>query len=527
MTRVKLHWQEMAANPHNPDRAALAGPLDLNASPSVLAIWGLAFLLLYGYELFNFSLSIDEELHTFGSDWSLSWLQQGRWGMAILSRSLPPISALPVVSTALFGAGLLFAVAHLATHYRLQGLSAQLFGVVLIASPIWPHVVEFNSLSAGIGIGLALCAIGVRLLGDQRWLVIAFGLAALVFAGGIYQTLLLAAMVMALGRCFLKDTMSRGNWFALTARDLALIVVAGILAFCIQYIAMRFANAAVTYVDLYWRVSDYAANPIVAGKVSWRVASRLLFGKSPIYLGYGFVLTALPLVAFGYSLFRGRVAQSTPPLTRIFYLALAVPVSLLPVFVSVGTVPMRGIIAFPFIIALLVACFPVETIIERWAARIYLLVATVLAATISSQLFYSDHLARERDRLLAASLLERLQQLRSADKPLRVTLFGEFQAAPREPVKRLEVFGTSFFEHEGGNIYRVTSYLKILGAHYLEPVDLSQVPDIAAEASALPPWPSAGSIALVDGTAVIKLGPISYSQKTRLCSQSPDHILCR
>src|SRR5215471_8027547 len=95
MTRVKLHWQEMAANPRNPDRAALAGPLDLNASPSVLAIWGLAFLLLYGYELFNFSLSIDEELHTFGSDWPLSWLQQGRWGMAILSRSLPPYPRYP------------------------------------------------------------------------------------------------------------------------------------------------------------------------------------------------------------------------------------------------------------------------------------------------------------------------------------------------------------------------------------------------------------------------------------------------
>ena len=361
MSSVELHWQKMSNDPHDPDRAALAGRLDLNASPSVLAIWGLVFLLIYGYELFNFSLSIDEELHTFGSDWPLLWLQQGRWGMALLSKGLPPISALPFVSTALFGAGLLFAIAHLAAHYRLQGMSAQLFGVVLIASPIWPHIVEFNSLSYGIGIGLALCAIGVRLLRDRRRFVIAFGLAALVFAGGIYQTLLLAAMVMALGRCFLKDTVRRGNWFALTARDLALIVVAGILAFCIQYIAMRFANAAVTYVDLYWRVSDYAANPLVAGKASWKVASRFLFGKSRIYLGYGFVLAVLPLAAFGYSLFRRRVAQSTPPLTRISLLALALPISLLPVFVSVGTVPARGIVAFPFVVALLVACFPVET----------------------------------------------------------------------------------------------------------------------------------------------------------------------
>src|SRR5262245_46395585 len=173
----------MSVDPHGPEQGALAGPLDLEASPSMLAVWGLAFLLIYGYELFNFSLSIDEELHTFGSVSyrSLSWLRQGRWGMALLSWSLDPVSALPVVSTALFGAGLLFSIALLTTYYRLQDLSAYLFGVVLIASPIWPHIVEFNTLSYGIGIGLALCAIGVRLLGDQRRLLVASGLAAVVF----------------------------------------------------------------------------------------------------------------------------------------------------------------------------------------------------------------------------------------------------------------------------------------------------------------------------------------------------------
>src|SRR5262245_27971615 len=347
----------MAASLPNPDRAALAGPLDLNTSPSEWAIWGLGFLLIYGYELFNFSLSIDEELHTFGSDAPLLWLQQGRWGMALLSRSLPAISALPVVSTVLFGAGLLFAVAHLAAYYKLQGLSAQLFGVVLIASPIWPHIVEFNSLSYGIGIGLVLCAIGVRLLGNPRRLIAAFGLAALVFAAGIYQTLLLAAIVMALGRGFLADTVKTGNLFARTVRDLAPIVLAGILAFCLQYVARRSANVAVIYVDLYWRVSDYLANPLAAGKTSAKTALRLLLGTSRVYLGYGVALAVLPLAAFGYSLFRAQAAQSTPPLTRIFYLAIVVPVSLLPVFVSVGTVPMRGIVAFPFVVALLVACF--------------------------------------------------------------------------------------------------------------------------------------------------------------------------
>jgi hypothetical protein len=516
----------MSNDLRNRTPAVPSRPLDLNASPSALVIWGLAFLLIYGYELFNFSLSIDEELHTFDSDWSWQWLQQGRWGMALLSWSLPPISALPVASTALFGAGLLFAVIHLTSHYRLQGLSAHLFGVVLIACPIWPHIAEFNSLSYGIGIGLALCVVAVRLLDDPRRRLTAVAVAALVLAAGIYQTLLLAAIVMALGRYFLEDRARTGNFVRRMGRDIALIVVAGILSSCLQYGAMRALNVQQSeYANSYWRVWDYAVNPLAAGTASAKSALGLVLGTSRVYLGYGLVIVVLPLTAFGYSLFRDQAARFPRWLTRVSVLAIALLASFLPVFVSAGTLPARGILAFPFVVALTAACFPVATLIERWMARIYLLMVTLLAVTISAQLFYSDHLARARDLLLAGSLLERLQQLRPADKPLRVTLFGSLQGTPIAPVKQVEVFGNSFFGQDGGSIWRVTAYFQILGVDYLQAVDLS--PDIATKASAMPPWPSPGAVALVDGTAVIKLGPISYDQRGRLCSTAPDHSLCR
>src|SRR6185436_12013836 len=65
-------------------------------------------LLLYGYEIFNFSLSPDEELFLSGYeiDWWLLAISQGRWGLGLFARLFPPIGNIPVLSTVLFCAGL-------------------------------------------------------------------------------------------------------------------------------------------------------------------------------------------------------------------------------------------------------------------------------------------------------------------------------------------------------------------------------------------------------------------------------------
>jgi len=50
-------------------------------------------LLSFPYELFNFTLTIDEELHA-GYDLGgeeIQWVAQGRWSMYLLSYLFPPI----------------------------------------------------------------------------------------------------------------------------------------------------------------------------------------------------------------------------------------------------------------------------------------------------------------------------------------------------------------------------------------------------------------------------------------------------
>src|SRR5258706_16317583 len=62
-------------------------------------------LLLYGYEIFNFSLSIDEEAYSTDNVLQAS-IEQGRWAIGLFAYMLPPLGGVPVLSTVIFCAGL-------------------------------------------------------------------------------------------------------------------------------------------------------------------------------------------------------------------------------------------------------------------------------------------------------------------------------------------------------------------------------------------------------------------------------------
>jgi hypothetical protein len=131
---------------------------------------------------------------------------------------------------------------------------------------------------------------------------------------------------------------------------------------------------------------------------------------------------------------------------------------------------------------------------------------------ISVSLFYTDHLARQRDQLLVARIMTRVDQILPNSPPGRIPFIVIGSPPPNDdgPFHKIGVFGDSFFsvEHEGGNPYRVEAYLRLLGVDTLEPHLINDAAPYRPLIEAMPVWPAAGSVAIVNGMLVIKLSPL-------------------
>ena len=137
-----------------------------------------------------------------------------------------------------------------------------------------------------------------------------------------------------------------------------------------------------------------------------------------------------------------------------------------------------------------------------------LAVCLFISIWVSVSLFYADHVARQRDEILIARIMARVDQIvpDSQPTPIPFVVVAPGRAKDVEGIKKLEIFGSSFFGHGGGDPFRIAAYLRVLGIDTLEPRTMMDVAPYRGVIEKMPVWPAAGSVALVGGILVIKLG---------------------
>ncbi len=485
----------------------------------------LAFLV-YGFEMFHFTLSIDEEVHTFLSDAWGSWIAQGRWGMALITAVLPRISALPFISTLLFCAGLAIAATLIAPLVTRDGPERAFFAALLVVSPVWPHLVEFNSLSFGIGIGMVATALAVIALyrSGRRSLVVSALL--LAFAIAVYQAFSLAFLVVALlsaasmPRTESEKTPSRTLWSR--AARIGVVLAGGAALYAIVNATAQRVVHADRYIDVFINWRDFLVDFRSASSRTLGVIGRILGGTHRMYLGWGLgfqVLGVAGLVGLGIDVVRAREAQPAGRAATVAAFVAAALVAVVPQIVGAGYAPLRTLIAVPLLFAA-VATRSLRISWVRWPQWALLGFTAMAGAWISVSLFYSDAIARKRDELTAALLAERIDQVARPPFAGRIPFVMVGYLAPPEnpPVRRVEVFGTSFFEHDFGNPFRVAYYMRIVGFPYLDPQPITAIIANVHEVEAMPSWPAPGSVAVVDGKLVAKFGPPSPPQKQAIAA---------
>ena len=512
-------FSRSSASPNSSRLTAVIG----DSAPHLALFTICLLLLLYGYEIFNFSLSPDEEL--FGSgyegNWSLLAISQGRWAMGLLARVFPPMGDIPMLSTVLFCASLGVSACVLARVLFRKHSAQWAFAGIFVSFPLWPHLAEFNITSWQIGIGCVLVTIALLFFISESRFRDIWAACLLVFATGIYESLFLCFVVLLCIRhlSVLLGTApgaigerQRFPWLRC-----GLVSVSGMLG----YMAMRHLLLAVfslklTYVQGFVRLADFYTNPSAAFARTFQRSWTLISGSDAIFLGYGHILMLLPMlglvIVVGRLLWPGSLRRSERLLGGALLIA-AVVLSLSLLVVSAGGVPTRALTSWIPITAFL-AGVAFSSVNGRFEKLLYVALGAALLISIwvSVGLFYTDHLARERDELLAARIMTRVDNLLPNPPPGKIpfVVVGAVPAKAAGPFRKLEIFGDSFFDsaHEGGNPWRMAAYLRILGIDTLEPHPLAEAAPYRSAIEAMPVWPAAGSVALVDRFLVIKLGPL-------------------
>lgn len=133
---------------------------------------------------------------------------------------------------------------------------------------------------------------------------------------------------------------------------------------------------------------------------------------------------------------------------------------------------------------------------------------------IANSLLYADQVARQRDLVMATRLIDEVEDVgRDAfGEKIPLVIIGSWQHEQGGPAHRVEIFGDSFFEHDGGNPYRVAAYFRLLGSKGLTPLSITKVGEELSGIRMKPSWPAKGSVFLTKHAVVIKLSEPSYQQ---------------
>lgn len=493
---------------HTPLRIP-ATPSGIRAiSPTLVLV--LALLLTYGYGVFTFALTIDEESQI-GSD-SLDRarlaLIEGRWAMSAFALLLPS-PVVPVVSTGLGVALSGWAWWHLCRHkldltpWR-ACMAAALAGTV----PVLAFMFSFSTVAMPIGMGNVL-VVGFTLgLTSKTWRGRALGIAAGAAAIGVYDAFFIALLATGLAFVVARPTKMVAAYGLFGA--VASFLISRLLG---QIFGWLFNVPSSSYASSFFDVTGLLNHPRTRLLEGWGEIARVVsldsgtFGLSSPLLAVSCVaLLALTIVGLFLS------PKDQPRVLSLRVIAI-LGVLALPVMTSVlsPSLPLRSMVYLPYILISLCVgaslCLDKLRAIPMRVAAIALAVVlsgTVVAhATITNRLFSSAATTYALDQQLAYSIGKEKGRLIPGSANLESPMIiSGLHSWPSTPLTRAtESLGRSFFDWDE---YRGIQFLRSQGVlvHYATEDDSARLTE---QIEKMPSYPADGWVALAGDVLLVKL----------------------
>jgi len=482
------------------------------------------FILFYFFRLASFSLSIDDEFGAVRSSPDV-WLVQGRWAVYLLERFVVGRQVLPFFPFIVFGGCLALSYRLLLETFGVERLGKidYLTFTLYAGYPLWIFPLSFFSNTMAFGLGLLFATMAVR---DVRVVLslrdtdatiqraLAPVLRAAFFGAiaiGMYQSFVFVVASVSLGLIVVDTLRENAGWKSVIVRCawVGACVVLGILV----YETMQLMLLVLTHLGGERYVANFLnwnALRVDPWHVVWIVIVRGLQTYGGLADVFGATLASFAVVvALGFASILFWPSRSWR--SRIIAALLTAFLAALPFVLHLaagGDLPARTLVAVPAVMWLLGR-------LGSASPRRALALASVCALAVAAvQSLYAMHLlqtanefARQHAEALAAAGYARIAAVDpGAKNGTTVDIYGEQPFDSLYPRPTPATMGYSFFEWDGGNIYRITAYMHLLGYPEFAVAGQQQRRLDDAVFRDMPSWPASGSVRTFNGVILIKLG---------------------
>jgi hypothetical protein len=489
-----------------------------HAAPYLFAI----FFVLYSHEINHFNLTIDDERHAFSS---ADFVALGRWLIPIV-QSVWPQPVVPWAPYLIFGAlisvsyclvlGLLGVRRPAPFHY--------LCFAAFIAFPAFPAQLEYAAHVMPIGVAF-LCAVLAVVLtldadareGPGRWLRLAAAVLLCTLAAAAYQTAILIYPVILLPLVAYRTFLGAGRPIS-EAMGSYLTALAVLAAATGLYAAIAVAVMAATGVP---PATDYLSSAYMGSETSplgIALARLYEFPRGMYRVIYGWwwnfgIARYVFVAALGFCglVIMGKAAGSLPRLAATGLVLLAV--TLAPgalILVSGREMPLRTFVAAPavFLIVFLLANRIAASPLVRGAINAILVLFVVQCLYVNATQQARAWVTERHDEAIAGALNRDIMAMVDAPEEADITIdvFGIREARNTFPRAPTVLLGESFVEWTRDSPVRIVLFMNLMGFYQYRILGDAERARLKPQYADMAVWPHPGSIRVVDGVVLVKLG---------------------
>lgn len=476
-------------------------------------------------------ISIDGELSAMGHTPNI-FLSQGRWAGYLYSKYLVPQPAIP------YFPGLLYIVCisisyMLITRMHNMKVDAKYYLLfpIYCAFPSVCFLLEFSTTISATGPLILLTSVSAflfkitfmdQIINDRKIilkprvlffillqaLMISFGLAITQSTLTLYISFCFGALLVNFVSNF---QFSLSKFVKIISFILLMAVTSLVLYFCITSIVFNICNIKIQYVSNFFNPESLLNNPLkvllTILNTMWQVysGSITLYQTSlhaiGILMGLGIICLLIDVIYF---------KNMSSKLCTIFLLFSCLLIPFLLNFLNSGNMPFRALIAIPYTIWL----FSYFALLNR--SYILKLLSFLCVIISSYEIVYATSLysaTREitwtQDKMTANSLYLRIVSVHEdfdKDKNYPIDYFGSTSTHNIYPSVISTCFNSSFFSHDQGNPHRMLNFMSILGYNNFHLLPSSERLKLLPHYEKMPVWPANGSVRVVDGITLVKLG---------------------